>query len=175
MGRLRGAGDARGGDGIRGSAKRESSVSDRHGLSGNARRRDRCLGGGALQDSTKMHRGCDYGSYERAPNGKKAIRDTFEGLESLFKRVTDDNKDLSSSNVAQLLQAIVSRAHAGTDAIAQGAAEQVVQSFRDRVNACHKYRHGHDQPEPVEPPLDLAIVLVGSGLNYARWLATFAA
>ena len=98
----------------------------------------------------------------------------FEGLETVFKLVTDDNKDLTSSNVMQLLQPVVSRAYARTDAIGQGAAEQLVQSFRDWINACHKYRHGHNQEEPVEPPIELAIALVGNGLNYARWLTTLA-
>lgn len=44
--------------------------------------------------------------------------------------------------------------------------------MKDWVNACHKYRHGPNAEEPIEPPLDLAIALVGNGLNFARWIAT---
>jgi hypothetical protein len=105
------------------------------------------------------------------PNGKAALQSLFEGLEAIFKIVTGDSKSLDAGNVDRLLQPIVSRSHAAGDSIARGAAEQYTQSFKDWVNACHKYRHGHGEPDPVEPPIDLAIGLVGNGLNYARWIA----
>ena len=82
------------------------------------------------------------------PDGKVAIRAMFEGMETIFKIVTDDNKSLDATNAERLLQPTVSHAHANSDAIARGAADQFLQSFRDWVNACHKYRHGHREQRP---------------------------
>ncbi len=107
------------------------------------------------------------------PDGKDAIRDVFEGVESVFKVTTATNKDLTAANISAVLSPIVNRRFAVTDVIAQGAAQQTLEALKDWTNACHKYRHGHNAEEPVEPPVDLAVVLVGNGLNFARWIATF--
>jgi hypothetical protein len=109
------------------------------------------------------------------PDGKHAIRDIFEGVETAFKVTADTNKDLTQPNIASWLTPIVNRRFEGADAIAQGAAAQTLESLKDWTAACHKYRHGHNADEPVEPPLELAIVLVGNGLNFARWIASLGA
>ena len=108
------------------------------------------------------------------PEGRHAIRDAFDGVETAFKVGTDSNKDLTSANIAALLTPIVNRRFGGGDQIAQGAATQTLDSLRDWTNACHKYRHGQNLEELVEPPLDLTVVLVGNGLNFARWIAALA-
>jgi hypothetical protein len=41
------------------------------------------------------------------PEGKHAIRDAFEGVETAFKVATDSNTDLTSANIAALLTPIV--------------------------------------------------------------------
>lgn len=105
------------------------------------------------------------------PQGKHAIRDAFEGLETLFKVVTGTNHDLTVANIGNDLMPIVSRKYDAADPIAQGAAEQSIASLKDWTNACHRYRHGHQVEEPVEPPLELAVLLVSNGLGFARWIA----
>jgi hypothetical protein len=117
----------------------------------------------AVEQLTKAH-----------PDGKHAIRDIFEGVETAFKVMADTNKLLTEGNIASDLSPIVNLRFPDADPIARGAATQTLESLKDWTNACHKYRHGHDAAEPVEPPLDLSVVLVGNGLNFARWIATLA-
>lgn len=69
---------------------------------------------------------------------------------------------------------MVNRRFANGDQIAQGAATRVLESLGDWTNACHRYRRGHNRDEHAEPPMDLTIVLVGNGLNFARWLTAIA-
>jgi hypothetical protein len=85
--------------------------------------------------------------------------------------VTATNHNLTVGTIATDLMAIVSRHYRGADAIAQGAAEQSIASLKDWTNACHKYRHGHQVEDPVEPPLELAVLLVSNALGFARWIA----
>jgi hypothetical protein len=106
------------------------------------------------------------------PDGKHAIRDTFEGVETVFKIVAKASNDLTEKNITALLTPIVDRRFADGDAVAKGAAQRTVEQLKDWTNACHKYRHVHEAEEPIEPPLDLAVVLVGNGLNFARWIAS---
>ena len=87
---------------------------------------------------------------------------------------TGINKDLTVANIESLLGPVVDRRFGNAEPIAQGAAEQTLDSMKDWTNACHKYRHGPRAEETVEPPLDLAIVLVANGLNFARWVASLA-
>jgi hypothetical protein len=108
------------------------------------------------------------------PDGKHAIRDVFEGVETAFKVITNSNKDLTVANIASLLGPLVERRMQSANPVAQGAAQQTLESMKDWTNACHKYRHGPRAEEPIEPPLELAIVLVGNGLNFVRWLASLA-
>jgi hypothetical protein len=108
------------------------------------------------------------------PDGKHAIRDVFEGVETAFTVATGTNKDLTVANIESLLGPVVDGRFGNADPIAQGAAKQTLDSMKDWTNACHKYRHGPRAEETVEPPLDLAIVLVANGLNFARWVASLA-
>lgn len=62
------------------------------------------------------------------------------------------------------------RKFAGTGPLAHGAAIQTVEALKNWADPCHKYRHGQATAEPVEPPIELAIILVGNGLNFAGWL-----
>lgn len=110
-----------------------------------------------------------------SPEGKHAIRDIFEGVETAFKVKTGTGKDLTAANIAATLGPVVERCFPSADPVAQGAAQQTLESLKDWTNACHKYRHGHNAEEPVEPPLELTVVLVGNGLNFARWIAALGA
>jgi len=109
------------------------------------------------------------------PDGKHAIRDAFEGVETVFKVATKTSKDLTTAAIDALLRPVIDRRFPDNEPIAKGAAQQTLEALKDWTNACHKYRHGHQAEEPVEPPLELAIVLVGNGLNFGRWIASLAA
>jgi len=128
-------------------------------------------GEGYSAASTSINEAVEHLTKAR-PDSKAAIRAVFEGVENTFKVVTDSGTALTANNVASLLRPIVAMAYSGSDAVAKGAAEQTLEALKDWTNACHKYRHGYNDLDPIEPSLELAIVLVGSGLNYARWLAS---
>lgn len=38
------------------------------------------------------------------------------------------------------------------------------------VDGMHNYRHGQDVPDPVAPPMDLAVYIFSSGTSFLRWL-----
>ena len=46
----------------------------------------------------------------------------------------------------------------------------MIHSFADWVDACHNYRHEEGVEEPSQPPLDLAIELIGVGSGFLWWL-----
>jgi hypothetical protein len=106
------------------------------------------------------------------PQGKHAIRDAFEAVESIFKLVAETNHDLSAGNLERDLSPVLNRHYQAADPIAQGAAQQSLEQLKDWTNACHKYRHGHGREEPVEPPLEIAVLLVSNALAFARWMAS---
>jgi hypothetical protein len=108
------------------------------------------------------------------PQRKHAIRDAFEAVETIFKLVAQTSHDLSAGNLKQDLSPVLDRHYQATDPIAQGAAQQSLEQLKDWTNACHKYRHGHGREEPVEPPLEVAVLLVSNALAFARWMASFA-
>lgn len=106
------------------------------------------------------------------PETTDAIRDTFVALETLVKVVTNTTNDLTERNVESQLRPLIDRRYKDADVVAKGACTQALESLKDWVNACHKYRHGHKVEASVDPPLELAILLVNNGLGFARWLAT---
>jgi hypothetical protein len=61
------------------------------------------------------------------------------------------------------------KAYAG-DAVALRAAMKQLASFKDWVDASHNYRHEQGSEEPVQPPIDLAVLAVSNGAAYIRWL-----
>jgi hypothetical protein len=56
------------------------------------------------------------------------------------------------------------------DPVATMAGARLAQSFADWVDAAHPYRHGQKSEEPVEPPEELAVLLVSQGASFVRWL-----
>jgi len=92
-------------------------------------------------------------------------------VEILVKVITDSNQDLTERSVSSQLKPVIDRVYSNADQIAKGAAATTLHSLIDWVNACHKYRHGHNVQAPADPPLELAILLVNNGFGFARWLA----
>lgn len=106
------------------------------------------------------------------PDTLDALRSLFESAESLFKIVTESNASLDEREVKGKLSAFVDKKMAERDEVAKSASARFTLGFADWVNACHPYRHGHDQPNAPEPPIELAVALMSSGAAYLRWLAT---
>jgi hypothetical protein len=114
-----------------------------------------------------------YRSLDRdPPDGKTAIKATFEAVEILFKLVCHDKQveRLSSNEIAKHLGSKVTSLYAG-NAPASSAANQMLASFGNWVNAAHNYRHGQKTEEVVQPPAELAIAMLSSGASFLRWLA----
>jgi hypothetical protein len=122
----------------------------------------------ALDQFESAHRALD----ELPPNGKNAIRDTFECLETLFKLACGEPKvqRLNSRGVEQRLKPIVLPLYA-TNGPAREAAGRMCDSFADWINAGHQYRHAPGEQEPMPPPLDITVLLVSAGASWIRWLA----
>lgn len=104
------------------------------------------------------------------PDGKVAIRETFEAAETLFRLMFPATSRLGSTEVNSYLRPHVRGLHGGNQA-AIDAANQFVSAFSDWVNGAHQYRHGQAVEEPTPPPLPFAVAMVSSGAAYLRWLA----
>lgn len=106
-------------------------------------------------------------------DGKDAIGDIHEAVETVFKVVTGSPKALGEKAIRDELAPIIRKAAAKVDVTADDAAEQMIQSLQEWSSACQKYRHGQNSEIPVEPPLEFAVIAVNNGLGFARWLASF--
>lgn len=105
------------------------------------------------------------------PDGRTAIRDTFEAVEIVFKLYFPAASRLGSSELTQYLKPIVQNVYAG-NAPALNAAGLQLKAFSEWTNAAHQYRHGQAVEEPAPPPLDFAVTMVSSGGSYLRWLVS---
>jgi hypothetical protein len=98
------------------------------------------------------------------------VRDTFEAAETLFKLLTGSGKSLDEAAVKKDLWPKLAPTYQAVDPTAVGAAEQLIHGFCQWVNAGHKYRHGQKTEEPVEPPIEMAVLYLSAGAAYIRWL-----
>lgn len=103
------------------------------------------------------------------PDGKGAIRATFDAAENVFKVMFKGETRLTSSAVRKQLAPVIQRLYSGNGP-ATAAASKQVDAFCDWVNGCHNYRHEHDQEDVIEPPLEIAVLFVSTGGAYIRWL-----
>jgi hypothetical protein len=100
------------------------------------------------------------------PDGRKAIRDVFGAAENLFKQ-TFAQQRLSAQFISHHLKPAVAALPWNPEALAAG--DLICDSFCKWVDAAHKYRHEIDRPDPHQPPLDLAILMVSQGTAFVRW------
>ena len=108
---------------------------------------------------------------EVPPDGKGAIRATFNALEAMFRLMCQGTSKLTWQEAEPPLRTLVQRAYAG-DAAASSAAGKLLTGFREWLNAAHVYRHEQGVPDIVaQPPVQLAIYLVSTGAAHLRWLA----
>ena len=105
------------------------------------------------------------------PDGKGAIRGTFNALEGVFRLMFPSAPRLTMQFVDQHLRPVIQQIYSG-DQAALGAAAKLVSSFNDWIDAAHFYRHEQGKADTVaQPPLGLAIYLVSGGAAHLRWLA----
>jgi hypothetical protein len=102
------------------------------------------------------------------PDGKTAIRNTFDAAEGLFKLMFANAPRLTASEASKL-EPLLQRVHA-TDKAATGAVIKLLSAFKDWIDAAHFYRHEAGLPEPTQPPLTLAVQMVSVGASFIRWL-----
>ncbi len=50
------------------------------------------------------------------------------------------------------------------------AGNQLLGGVKSWINAAQPYRHGQEQQEPAEPPLDFVIAHLSAGAAYLRWM-----
>jgi hypothetical protein len=103
------------------------------------------------------------------PNGKEAWRAVFTSVEGLFKLMFPSAQRLNAGAVKGNLKSVVQKLYLG-DNVAQQAADKQVAAFEDWVDASHNYRHEAGSEEPVQPPIDLAVLAISNGTAFLRWL-----
>jgi hypothetical protein len=103
------------------------------------------------------------------PNGKDAWRAVFAAGEGLFRLMFPSATQLNAGAVETNLTPVVQRLY-GSDVVALRAAIKQLASFKDWVDASHNYRHEPGSEEPVQPPIDLAVLAISNGTSFLRWL-----
>ena len=111
---------------------------------------------------------------QQPPDTKGAVRDMFEGAETLAKLLADVTEDLDEGMVRKRIKPIAHRKYTAKDESSIAFADQMLESFIKWVNAGHKYRHGPKTEEPRSPPLELAVAYVSNGAGYIRFLIDLA-
>jgi hypothetical protein len=106
---------------------------------------------------------------ETPPHGKEAWRAVFAAAEGLFRLMFPASPRLTANEIETRLAPVVRNRYAD-DATALRAAERLLASFKDWVDASHNYRHEPGSEEPIEPPLEVAILAISNGAAFIRWL-----
>jgi hypothetical protein len=100
---------------------------------------------------------------------KGAIRDIFEALETLTKLISASGKSLTAAFIKAELEPRLQKLSG--DPVTTMSSARSLQSLSDWVDAAHPYRHGHEAENPVNPPVELVILLASQGASFLRWLA----
>jgi hypothetical protein len=102
------------------------------------------------------------------PDGRSAIRHTFDALETVFKLSLGNKVSrLGAIEIEKHLRPIALENHSGA---ARNAASAFMSSFVDWVNACHHYRHAEGIEQPEQPPMSVTVLAVSTGASFLRWL-----
>ncbi len=98
-------------------------------------------------------------------NGKLAVRSIFGALEALFKLMFSRAPRLGGAELEQYLKPVLNGIYGeGTSDLR--AANKLLASMRDWVEAAHFYRHEEGKEEPSQPPLALAVALISTGTGF---------
>lgn len=103
---------------------------------------------------------------QATPDTLSAVNDAFRAVENVFRLLTGASL-LGTNDVKKEVKRLVDTKYGQ---VATDAGRLMADSFADWVTASHLYRHAPEEPGPVAPPLDLAVVMVSSAAAYLRWL-----
>ena len=103
------------------------------------------------------------------PNVKDGWRAVFTSVEGLFRLMFRSASQLNASAIDAYLPAVIQKLY-GPNPVALRAATKQLASFKDWVDASHNYRHEPGSEDPVQPPIDLAILAISNGTSFLRWL-----
>jgi hypothetical protein len=104
------------------------------------------------------------------PDGKSAVRGTFNALEAVFRLKCPRAPKLTRQDAQERLTPLLRKAHA-EDRAASSASGKLPTTFKEWIDAAHFYRHEQGMPDKIaQPPLQLAILL-STGPAHLRWSA----
>jgi hypothetical protein len=127
------------------------------------------LGHSSLNGALASYEHC-LESLSRTPaEAKSAVRSVFEAVEIVFKTLCPGPSRIGDAEITKHLIPKLNSLY--SDPTARQAALKLARSLADWVDGAHFYRHGQTGEEPVEPPIDLATVLISEGSSFLRWLA----
>lgn len=86
-------------------------------------------------------------------------------VEGLFKLMFASAPQLNAGAVDALLASVVQKLYQG-DTTAQRSASKQLAAFKEWVDASHNYRHEAGSEEPVQPPVDLAVLAISNGTGW---------
>jgi hypothetical protein len=106
--------------------------------------------------------------------GKAAIRSMFPAVETAAKVLfPGDMARLMPNEVGHLIEPRLRNLYAGNQP-AIDAGVQLLAGFKAWIIASQLYRHGQEQEEPADPPLNFVISYLSAGANYLRWMIELA-
>lgn len=101
------------------------------------------------------------------PDGRESIRDVFGAAENVFKQMFGADR-LANHLIDKHLKAAVGGLDWNKEALEAG--DVMCDALKNWATAAHKYRHETGRPEPHQPPLDFAVLMVSQGTAFVRWL-----
>jgi len=106
----------------------------------------------------------------RDRNGKEALWMMFVAAEVAAKVLFPGKfAGLAANEVEKHIRPVLDRRYAGNQpAIVAG--RLLLGGMKSWINASHLYRHGGEQQEPAEPPLDFVIAHLSAGATHLRWM-----
>ncbi len=105
------------------------------------------------------------------PDTVGAVRSIFASIETLSKLIVGDAKitRLGPTEVEKYLKPMAAAAYQN-DPVAGDVANQTLNGFKAWTIAAQPYRHGQETEDPAPPPVELAVVILGAGAAFLRWL-----
>ncbi len=103
-------------------------------------------------------------------DGRQAIRSTFDAAENLLRVIFSNLTQLNKVNITSDLGPFLVKSTKDSKA-ERHAAEKLVNSFIDWVEAAHFYRHAAGGSEVEQPSESFTIAIVSQGFSFVRWIA----
>jgi hypothetical protein len=106
----------------------------------------------------------------RDGNGREALRMMFPAVETAAKVLFPGAfARLMPNEVDRHIVPRMQARYAGNQP-AIDAGNQLLGGMKSWINAAQLYRHGQEQQERVEPPMDFVIAHLSAGATYLRWM-----